>query len=68
MAGPCRAGSERMEWTTITLADHKFQLYKDVAQTAVAKLTFHNLNKVKAYFDAMLTTPPDWPRMGHCRN
>lgn len=54
-------GQNELEWTTITLADHKFQLYKDVAQTAVVEITFHNLNKVKAYFDALLTIPPDWP-------
>lgn len=54
-------GQNELEWTTITLADHKFQLYKDVAQMAVAEMTFHNLYRVKAYFGAMLTIPPDWP-------
>lgn len=51
-----------LEWTGETLADR--QIYKNRAQAAIGALAFHNLKRVKSYFTAMLTTPPDWPLDG----
>ncbi|HCU0429582.1 TPA: hypothetical protein OUE92_001740 [Serratia marcescens] len=52
-------GQDEMELTAVTFAD--LQLYKSKAKAEVGSLTFHNLKKVKDFFDVMLTTSPDWP-------
>lgn len=52
-------GQNELELTGETLADR--QIYKSRAQAAIGALAFHNLKRVKSYFTAMLTTPPDWP-------
>jgi hypothetical protein len=52
-------GHNELEWTGVTFAD--LQRYKSRAQAEIGALAFHNIRRIKAYFSAMLTTPPDWP-------
>ena len=52
-------GQEDLKITEVTFESREY--YKERAQETVSTLTFHNLARIKNYFDSVLSIPPDWP-------